>query len=162
MKERTTFSFGKNWQIFLKGLSEDRFRNAELSLIEFLNMDDLKGKSFLDIGCGSGLFSYAAFTLRADKIVSFDVDPFSVECCKYLHKKANHPGNWKIYEGSILSNNFISQLQTFDIVYAWGVLHHTGNMWQAIKNSLQLVNDNGLYYISIYNKLEENLDQISG
>ena len=42
--------------------------------------------------------------------------------------------------------------QNFDIVYCWGVLHHTGNMWKAIDNSTEFVSDTGLYYISIYVK----------
>ena len=154
MTKKITFSFGKNWQNFLSSLDEDRFKSAELSLTEFLGLEDLQGKSFLDIGCGSGLFSYAAFNLGAKEIVSFDMDPFSVECCKYLHKKATSPKNWEIYKGSILDNNFISKLGKFDVVYAWGVLHHTGKMWEAIKNSANFVNKDGYYYIAIYNKVE--------
>jgi len=153
-EEKITFSFGKNWRNFLKTIDEDRVRNAEWSLTEFLGLKDLPGESFLDIGCGSGIFSYAAFNLGASKIVSFDVDIFSVECCKYLHKKAHNPKNWEIYEGSILDNNFTSKLGKFDIVYAWGVLHHTGKMWEAIKNSARLVNKGGYYYVAIYNKVE--------
>jgi 2-polyprenyl-3-methyl-5-hydroxy-6-metoxy-1,4-benzoquinol methylase len=152
MEEKMAFSFGKNWQNFLKSLDEDRFRNAEMSLSEFLNLRNLHNKSFLDIGCGSGLFSYAAFKLGAKKIVSFDLDSLSIECCNYLHKKINSPKNWEIYKGSILDSNFIFKLGKFDIVYSWGVLHHTGNMWDAIKNSAQLVSRGGYYYFAIYNK----------
>lgn len=150
--EKTTFSFGKNWLSFLKGIDKKRIRSAKLSLTEFLNLKNLKGKSFLDIGCGSGLFSYAAFRLGAKNIVSFDLDPFSVECCKYLRKKAGNPINWIIYEGSILDNSFLSKLGKFDIVYSFGVLHHTGRMWKAIRNSAKLVNKRGCFYIVIYNK----------
>ncbi len=154
MKEKITFSFGKNWQNFLRSLNEESINNARLSLSEFLELANLQGKSFLDIGCGSGLFSYAAFHLGAKKVVSFDLDPFSVECCKYLRGKANNPKNWEIYQGSILDNNFISGLEKFDIVYSWGVLHHTGKMWEAIRNSVSLVSANGYYYIAIYHKVK--------
>ncbi|MDR4503176.1 MAG: class I SAM-dependent methyltransferase [Candidatus Scalindua sp.] len=149
-----TFSFGKNWQKFLKNLNEERFKNAEKSLTQFMELETFEGKTFLDIGCGSGLFSYAAFNLGADKVVSLDFDPFSVECCKHLHEKVNKPKNWEIYQGSILDKKFVSKLNKFDIVYSWGVLHHTGKMWQAIKNAACLVNKDGYYYISIYNKIE--------
>lgn len=147
------FSFGKNWQDFLKSLNEERFDTAKNSLQELLDLGDLRGKSFLDAGCGSGLFSFAAYQLGAKEIISFDVDPFSVECAKYLHKEAGNPQNWKIYQGSVLDKDFLKKLNRSDIVYAWGSLHHTGNMWQAIKNSAELVDRGGLFAFAIYNKV---------
>lgn len=147
------FSFGENWQRFLESLDQDRIKIAAQSLIEFLEIPDLHGKSFLDIGCGSGLFSYAAFQLGAERIVSFDVDPFSVQCCKHLHNLADSPTKWEIFEGSVLEKPFISSLGNFDIVYSWGVLHHTGKMWESILNSCGLVAPNGYYYIALYNKI---------
>lgn len=152
MKEEMRFSFGKNWQVFLRTINEERIRIAERSIADFLNMVDLKGKSFLDIGCGSGLFSQAAFNLKAKRVVSFDYDPFSVECCRYLKKKSNEPENWEIYSGSILDKGFTSRLGKFDVVYSWGVLHHTGKMWEAINNAAELTDKEGLFYIAIYNK----------
>ncbi len=153
MEHKQTFSFGRNWQAFLKSLDDERVKIAEASLTQFLGLSDLRGKTFLDIGCGSGLFSYAAFNLGAKRIVSFDLDPFSVECCKYLRGKASNPAHWDIYEGSVLDKGFLSGLGTFDIVYSWGVLHHTGKMWDAIEQSAALVNPAGYYYIAIYNKI---------
>ncbi len=150
MKEN--FSFGKNWQVFLRTVNEERIKVAERSISDFLGIGSLKGKSFLDIGCGSGLFSYAAFRLKANEIVSFDLDTFSVECCRHLKKEAGSPDNWKILTGSILDNGFISKLGKFDIVYSWGVLHHTGNMWVAIRNAAGLVDKRGFFYIAVYNK----------
>lgn len=154
MQDKITFSFGENWQNFISSIDEDSIQNAKSSLTEFLGLENLKGKSFLDIGCGSGLFSYAAFCLGAKKLVSFDVDQLSVNCCKYLFAKANSPENWELYRGSILDNNFISGLERADIVYSWGVLHHTGKMFEAIKNSARLVNKGGYFFIAIYNKDE--------
>jgi 2-polyprenyl-3-methyl-5-hydroxy-6-metoxy-1,4-benzoquinol methylase len=153
MEHKQTFSFGRNWQTFLEGFDDERVKIAEASLIDFLGMPDLRGNSFLDVGCGSGLFSYAAFSLGAQRIVSFDLDPFSVECCKYLRARVNNPAHWEVCEGSVLDRGFLSGLGTFDIVYSWGVLHHTGHMWDAIEQSAALVNPGGHYYIAIYNKI---------
>ena len=150
--EGKKFSFGKNWQVLLRGLTEERVRIAEHSITDFLHMKDLEGKSFLDIGCGSGLFSQAAFNLKARTVVSFDYDPFSVECCNHLKEKSGSPENWEVYEESVLDREFTSGLGKFDIVYSWGVLHHTGSMWEAIKNAAELVNKGGFLYITLYNR----------
>ena len=147
-----TFSFGRNWQDFLRTMNDGRLKIAEDSITDFMSVKDLSGKSFLDIGCGSGLFSQAAFELNAKRIVSFDYDPFSVECCKHLKVKSGSPGNWEILEGSILDKAFISRLGKFDIVYSWGVLHHTGHMWEAIRDAAGMVDKGGWFYIAIYNK----------
>ncbi len=153
MEKEQTFSFGRNWQSFLRSIDDGRVSIAEASLTEFLNLPDLRGKSFLDIGCGSGLFSYAACRLGADRIVSFDLDPFSVECCKFMRNKVSESAEWEILSGSILDEGFVSNLGTFDVVYAWGVLHHTGRMWDAIANAAQLVNPGGYLYLALYNKI---------
>jgi len=119
-----------------------------------LGLDNIKNKSFLDIGCGSGIFSYAAFNLGAKEIYSFDIDNLSIKCCNYFYNKAGNPKNWKILKGSIIDNIFLSRLKKYDVVYSWGVLHHTGEMWKAIENSASLVDRNGYYLIAIYNKVQ--------
>ena len=149
------FAFGKNWQSFVKNyLNEDRSNEAKKSLNEFYGENNFKNKTFIDIGCGSGLFSLAAYKLGASEILSFDVDPDSVKCCEYLREQEGNPDNWKILTGSILDDSFVSGLNKYDMVYSWGVLHHTGNMWQAIENAAGLVNDSGNFYIAIYNKAD--------
>lgn len=153
MEDNQRFAFGRNWQLFLKSIDDDRIAIARESLLEFLRLPDLRDKTFLDVGCGSGLFSYAASELGAKRIVSFDLDPFSVECCRYLRAKAKDPERWEVLSGSILDREFLAPIGTFDVVYAWGVLHHTGRMWDAIANSAQLVNPNGYLYLALYNKI---------
>jgi 2-polyprenyl-6-hydroxyphenyl methylase/3-demethylubiquinone-9 3-methyltransferase len=147
----TRFAFGKNWQSFLKNLNSVRIREAEKSLLKLLELGDLNGKSFLDIGSGSGLFSLSAEKLGAT-VTSFDYDLGSVACAKYLRSNFS-PGNakWEIQQGSVLDKSFLKTLDKYDIVYSWGVLHHTGDMWQAVENVVPLVKEKGLLCIAIYN-----------
>jgi 2-polyprenyl-6-hydroxyphenyl methylase/3-demethylubiquinone-9 3-methyltransferase len=153
--EKITFSFGKNWQDFIRtSLTEERVSEAMKSLSEFLGMQRLDGLRFLDIGCGSGLFSLSAYRLGASEVVSFDFDPFSVKCCEYLREREGRPANWSVSEGSILDEAFLSTLGQADIVYSWGVLHHTGRMWQAIGNAAGTVRPGGVLFIAIYNKVD--------
>ena len=149
--QRNRFEFGKNWKRFLSILGEERILEAERSLKEMLEIDNLHGKSFLDIGSGSGLFSLAARRLGA-KVHSFDYDPVSVACTKELKRRYfNDDSKWSIEQGDVLDKAYIESLGQFDIVYAWGVLHHTGAMWQALENIIPLVGKGGRLFISIYN-----------
>lgn len=153
MKQKITFSFGKNWDSYLKSFySEELLEEAKKSLKEFMKVKDLKGLTFMDIGCGSGIFSLASYKLGAKKIISFDVDKYSVNCCELLRKRENSPTNWDVFHESVLDEKAISKLEKADIVYSWGVLHHTGDMWEAITNASKLVKNKGLFYIAIYNK----------
>lgn len=157
-KDPRHFSFGKNWLNFLSHLNPERIENAALSLSSFLNEADLKGKTFIDVGCGSGLFSLAAFKLGAKKIVSVDVDDFSISCAQHLRKQAGAPNNWEIKKGSALDKDFLNSLGTYDIVYSWGVLHHTGDMYSALENTSHLIEPNGKIYIAIYNDNQNFLE----
>ena len=151
MEKKKRFAFGANWKKFTSQINDERIEQAKLSLKESLGVEDLTGKSFLDIGCGSGLFSLAAHQLGA-RVVSFDFDDDAVECTQAV--KANYadlePG-WKIFRGSILDTNLREDLGSFDYVYSWGVLHHTGDMWSAISCAEQFVDKNGFLLLALYN-----------
>src|SRR4051812_16603486 len=109
---KVTFSFGENWKNFVDThLDAEREDIARASMVEFLERTDLRGATFLDIGCGSGLFSLGAYRLGADRIVSVDVDPHSVASTTQLRAAAGSPGNWKVLHGSILDRSFAAQLE---------------------------------------------------
>lgn len=145
------FAFGRNWQKFLRSLTEDRILQADKSIRELLETENFDQKTFLDVGSGSGLFSLAARRLGAS-VFSFDYDQESVACTARL-KDAFFPddNNWRIECGSALDKEFLRAAGTFDVVYSWGVLHHTGAMWKALENMTHLVKKGGSLVIAIYN-----------
>jgi len=145
------FAFGDNWARFLRVLDEQRIQQAVDSLKAMLEVEDLHGKSFLDVGSGSGLFSLAARRLGA-RVFSFDYDPQSVACTRELKKRYFETDmDWQVQAGSVLDKDYLKNLGKFDIVYSWGVLHHTGKMWAALDNVDANVADNGKLFIALYN-----------
>jgi 2-polyprenyl-3-methyl-5-hydroxy-6-metoxy-1,4-benzoquinol methylase len=146
------FEFGRNWQRFVSVLSDERIAEAERSLVEALGTDVLQGASFLDAGSGSGLFSLAARRLGASRVHSFDYDPESVATTARL-REASHADDagWTVDRGSVLDTDYLEGLGTWHVVYSWGVLHHTGDMWRAMANVDGLVRPGGLLYIALYN-----------
>ncbi|MEZ5305862.1 MAG: class I SAM-dependent methyltransferase [Pyrinomonadaceae bacterium] len=145
------FEFGKNWKEYLSTLTDEKQIISRQSMAELLETDDLEGKTFLDIGSGSGLSSLSARSMGAT-VSSFDFDPNSVECTRSLKASFfEEDKDWSVTEGSVLDKEFLESLGQFDIVYSWGVLHHTGSMWEAISNASERVRPGGTFFIALYN-----------
>ncbi len=148
------FEFGRNWASFLTKLDEQRIAAATSSVQKLLKCEGLSQKRFLDAGCGSGLFSLAAHRLGA-AVTSFDYDENSVACAQHLKKTYGGAGpEWMITQGSLLDESFMQGLGAFDVVYCWGVAHHTGAMWRAIELLAPRVAAGGQVVIAIYNDEE--------
>lgn len=140
------FGFGQNWLAFVSSLDDRRVESAQQGLTEMLG--SIAGRSFIDVGSGSGIMSLAAHRLGA-RVVSFDYDDDSVECTRAVARR--YGAEWPIEQGSVLDRAYLSKLGTFDVVYSWGVLHHTGSMWQALENVIGLTTPTGQLCVAIYN-----------
>ena len=148
------FHFGKNWRAYLSGTDIREAAKTSAQFLERFLGRDLHGKTFVDAGCGSGLHSLAALMHGAVQVTSFDYDKDSVSCTEAIREKSSFGDHWKVTQGSLLDEAFMQSLQTFDVVYCWGVAHHTGDMWRALENLLRLAKPEGLVWIAIYNKAE--------
>lgn len=124
------FEFGKNWLNFLSTVTDESIGRAEQKLSQLVG--DIKGKRILDVGCGSGLDSLACIRLGADELTGIDFDSQSVQCSLAMKSKFAPNAKWSVLQGSALDETFLRGLGKFDLVYSWGVLHHTGDMWKAL------------------------------
>lgn len=148
---KSRFAFGRNWKNFSRIIDEQRIDLATRCLADFAGLNDLTGLTFVDVGCGSGLMSLAAYRMGAS-VFSFDYDKDSVECTKALRSRyCENVERWDVVEGSVLDREFLRTIGQYDVVYSWGVLHHTGQMWNAIENLELLVKENAVVYIALYN-----------
>jgi 2-polyprenyl-3-methyl-5-hydroxy-6-metoxy-1,4-benzoquinol methylase len=146
------YGFGKNWRRYLASLTEERIKEAEHSVSQVLGTLSLRGKSFVDVGSGSGLFSLSAARLGASRVHSFDFDPDSVACTVTLRERfAKELCHWTVEQGDALNEGYLKGLGQWDVVYSWGVLHHTGQMWKALENVSTLCKPGGMLVVSLYN-----------
>lgn len=146
------FGFGRNWQQYSVHIDEMAIAESIGDISSKLGQTDLAGKVFLDIGSGSGLSSLAANRMGA-RVISFDFDPDAVECTRQVRDQfAPDSGDaWQVICGSVLDKEFLSRLPSADVVYSWGVLHHTGSMWEAMGNAASLVPPGGRLFVALYN-----------
>ena len=165
-----TFSFGKNWRSYLAHMPTEAIEHSKGALDDWLGSDSLKGIDVLDIGSGSGVHSYCFHQMGVRSLHSFDYDPHSVTATKQLWQRAGSPAKWRVEQGSVLSQEYMAKLDRADLVYSWGVLHHTGSMWEAIDNAAAMVRPGGRFFIALYTKgpqyakhlaLKENYNQAS-
>lgn len=145
------FEFGKNWESFSHLLDDERIYNAEARLTSFLGLPDLSGRRFLDVGCGSGVHALAALRLRAKEVVALDLDPNSVATTRTVLSKFWTGHNWAVKRMSVFDLPGAG-IGEFDVVYSWGVLHHTGDMQRAITTAAQRTAPGGLFAVALYGK----------
>jgi predicted RNA methylase len=146
------FSFGENWAQYAEKIDERRIEEAEKSLIRLVGRESIQGRTFLDIGCGSGLFSLAALRLGCQRLLAVDLDPNSVQTTrKTLERYAPAGANWDCRRISVFDLD-PAKVGTFDIVYSWGVLHHTGAMYKAIEKASAMVKPEGMLTLALYGK----------
>jgi 2-polyprenyl-6-hydroxyphenyl methylase/3-demethylubiquinone-9 3-methyltransferase len=145
------FAFGKNWAEYASLIGDTQIEQATKGLLKLIPKNEFKGHSFLDIGCGSGLHALGAARLGVSRIVAIDIDPDSVAVTRALLSGKDIQGPWRADIMSVFDLDAARQ-GTFDIVYSWGVLHHTGAIWEAIDKAASMVAPNGLLAIAIYRK----------
>ncbi|MDR1925141.1 MAG: class I SAM-dependent methyltransferase [Planctomycetaceae bacterium] len=145
------FQFGKNWEDYAKLITDERIELAQKELLRLIPEEQLRGGTFLDIGCGSGLHAVAASKCGARDVCASDIDSDSIAAAKHLLVKYCPNSSWKVECISVFDMD-AGKYHTFDIVYSWGVLHHTGSMYEAFFKAAEMVKSGGLLVIAVYRK----------
>lgn len=145
---KSHFAFGKNWESYARLVTDTQVEQAIMSLRRLLG-GDLKGKRLVDLGCGSGLHSLAALRLGADEVVALDIDPASIATTRQLLEKHAAGARWSAQETSVFDLG-PDRIGRFDVVYSWGVLHHTGDLRRALRVAAALVAPGGQFIFALY------------
>lgn len=145
------FKFGENWLDYARSIDEPRILQATTDLQRLAGRTDMRGLSFLDIGCGSGLHALVAMRMGASRVVGIDLDPDSVAASRFTFDRFA-PKAPASFEVRSIFDTPPAQFGAFDIVYSWGVLHHTGDMQRALRCAAALVSENGAFLFALYKK----------
>ena len=147
------FRFGANWKAYSENaLDQERLSQSRAHFLNLLPVYKLTGKTFLDVGFGQGLALCFAQEAGA-AAYGIDIDSDNIEALNATLSFFPGMRRPSFEIGSILNPTLVQKYLScggYDIVYSWGVLHHTGDMWQAIENAAQLVKKEGILMISIY------------
>ena len=144
------FAFGKNWASFSEQLNEPQVERAVTDLRRLLG-GDLRGRSFLDIGCGSAIHSVAALRLGAKHVFAVDIDPDSVATTQAVLSRFAPNSAYRVEERSVFDLNSARD-GTADVVYSWGVLHHTGDLNGALRSAANMVAPGGQFLFALYRR----------
>jgi SAM-dependent methyltransferase len=144
------FEFGENWRDYARSIDQSRI-DQSIAGLKKLFPDGLSGKSVIDIGCGSGLHAAAALALGAASVTAIDLDENSTSTTQALLSRIAPDKTWTVRTASVFDLK-AEDIGRFDLVYSWGVLHHTGDMWRTIERAATLVKPGGLFVIAIYTK----------
>jgi 2-polyprenyl-3-methyl-5-hydroxy-6-metoxy-1,4-benzoquinol methylase len=145
------FAFGDNWASYASLVDEERLVEAERGLVRLLGPDGLRGRTMLDIGCGSGLHAAAAGRLGAARIVALDLDPRSVETTRAVLTCHAPLVAAEVRQADVFDLK-PGTAGRFDVVYSWGVLHHTGAMDEAIERAAAMVAPGGRFAFALYRR----------
>ena len=132
----------------------DKFRKASEEL--FLKMrllglaeEDYTNKTILDCGCGTGEFTcwYAA---RGNQVTAIDLSEPSLEHARAYAASYGIDGNVDFRRQSVLELDLPAN--SFDIVYAYGMLHHTADPYRGFQNMVRVCKPGGVVIVSVYHR----------
>lgn len=121
----------------------DTERRIEVIFKDFLGDEDLKNKTLLDAGCGTGLFTKKAIEREA-LVTAVDIAPRLVELTKKKNPEAT------TIEASLLDLPFHDCI--FDYVISSDVIEHTSDPYKAARELIRVLKPGGKLCITVPNR----------
>ena len=141
---------------FFQQVSDKKFK-VESHKLEFLNLDSVKGKRILELGCGMGTDA-VKFAEAGAHVVCVDLTPAAIDLCKKNFEVRGLSGEF--FCGNIEElHTFLpsSYLESFDLVYSFGVIHHTPNPSKAVEEVSRFLKKGGEFRFMVYSRFSYKL-----
>lgn len=131
---------------------------AEPHTIDFAEFSKWKGKKVLDIGCGIGTIALS-FAKAGAIVTAFDLSNKSLSICKNGFESYGLKGTFINGNAEHLSDYFDND-EKFDLIWSFGVIHHTPNPENVFKEIRKLIKPDGEARIMLYSKVSFKMFEI--
>jgi ubiquinone/menaquinone biosynthesis C-methylase UbiE len=115
----------------------------------FFTSEEVAGRSVLDAGCGTGIFSIIFANQGAGRVTGIDISEGSLGTARGLKEKFGLDSA-EFMKQDMLDLPFADA--SFDIVWAWGTVHHTTDPFQAIDQLIRVLKPGGALLLAVYTR----------
>lgn len=113
----------------------------------YVDFDALAGKDVLEVGCGSG-FAAQLFAEAGARVTAVDLTDWAIETTRARFAAFRLAGEIRQADAERLPFDDAS----FDLVFSWGVIHHTTNMDQALRELVRVCRPGGEIVLMLYHR----------
>jgi SAM-dependent methyltransferase len=125
-----------------------KFR-AEPHIIKFTEFPQWKNKKVLEVGCGLGTVGIN-FALNGADYTGVELSKESLEIAKKRFEVYNQSG--KFYLGNAEELSSFVHIETYDLIYSFGVIHHSPHPEKIVSEIKKYMNENSVLKIMLYAK----------
>ena len=130
---------------------EERKYFVEPHIQTFAKFEKYKNKDVLEIGCGIGTDTIS-FLRNGANVIAVDISEESIKIAKQRAKLFNLNNSVNFIKCNIEEIDSFITNKKFDLIYSFGVIHHTPNPEKVIRKCYELLKDNGEFKFMVYNK----------
>lgn len=151
-------SFDHQWRSLPEGhamlSNEDWKKGVADTICKFSDLPPewFQGKKVMDAGCGQGRWTYGFSKLGVGSCDSFDISEAGIERTTAIAKNAGD--HFRVHRLNVLEP--LPFEQDYDMVWCFGMLHHTGDTYTGFNNLARLVKPGGYFFVMLYGEPRPN------